>query len=91
VAEPAQVHRARMRYCGEAAYRRLPRERVPQAATTLSAIVQVGGSFGTAVLALALTAVALLPALFLLRQQLKEAGGGPGDAAPSPASPAAVA
>ena len=38
-----------------AAYRRLPRERVPQAATTLSALVQVGGSFGTAVLVLALT------------------------------------
>jgi hypothetical protein len=33
----------------------LPRERVPQAATTLSALVQVGGSFGTAVLVLALT------------------------------------
>jgi EmrB/QacA subfamily drug resistance transporter len=38
-----------------AAYRRLPRERVPQAATTLSALMQVGGSFGTAVLVLALT------------------------------------
>lgn len=38
-----------------AAYRRLSRERVPQAATTLSALVQVGGSFGTAVLVLALT------------------------------------
>jgi len=127
-----------------AAYRRLPRERVPQAATTLSAIVQVGGSFGTAVLVLALTrriadnfaahglaahggggigqlsdvpreqlarvaplladgfgyafwlalvltAVALLPALFLLRQQLKEAASGKGGTAPSPASPAAVA
>jgi MFS family permease len=126
-----------------AAYRRLPRERVPQAATTLSALVQVGGSFGTAVLVLALTrriadnfaahglaahsgggigqlsdvpreqlarvapllaggfgyafwlavvltAVALLPALFLLRQQLKEAASGPDGAAPSPASPAAV-
>ena len=127
-----------------AAYRRLPRERVPQAATTLSALVQVGGSFGTAVLVLALTrriadnfaahglaahgsggigqlsdvpraqlarvaplladgfgyafwlavvltALALLPALFLLRQQLKETASSPGGAAPSPASPAAVA
>jgi hypothetical protein len=113
-----------------AAYRRLPRERVPQAATTLSALVQVGGSFGTAVLVLALTrriadnfaahglashgggigqlsgvpreqlarvapllaggfgyafwlalvltAMALVPALFLLRQQLRESASGPG-------------
>jgi EmrB/QacA subfamily drug resistance transporter len=38
-----------------AAYRRLPRERVPQGATTLSALVQVGGSFGTAVLVMALS------------------------------------
>ena len=109
-----------------AAYRQLPRERVPQAATMLSALVQVGGSFGTAVLVLALTrriadnfaahglavrgsgtgqlsavpkgelarvapllaggfgyafwlalvltAVALLPALFLLRQQVRRQG-----------------
>jgi MFS family permease len=38
-----------------AAYRRLPRERVPQAATTMSALVQVGGSFGSAVLVMALS------------------------------------
>jgi EmrB/QacA subfamily drug resistance transporter len=38
-----------------AAYRRLPRERVPQAATTMSALVQVGGSFGAAILVMALT------------------------------------
>ncbi|HEX6451909.1 MAG TPA: hypothetical protein VF060_20910, partial [Trebonia sp.] len=38
-----------------AAFRRLPRDRVPQASTTLSAILQVGGSFGAAVLVLALT------------------------------------
>ena len=38
-----------------AAYRRLPRERVPQAATALSALVQVGDSFGTAILVLALS------------------------------------
>jgi hypothetical protein len=122
-----------------AAYRRLPRERVPQAATTLSALVQVGGSFGTAVLVLALTrriadnlaahglaahggggigqlsevpreqlarvaplladgfgyafwlavvltAMALLPALFLLRQQLKERASSRSDPAPSPAA-----
>lgn len=37
------------------AFRRLPRERVPQASTTMSAIMQVGGSFGAAVLVLALT------------------------------------
>ena len=38
-----------------AAFRRLPRERVPQASITMSAIMQVGGSFGAAVLVLALT------------------------------------
>ncbi|MGH3169534.1 MAG: MFS transporter, partial [Trebonia sp.] len=38
-----------------AAYRRLPREDVPPAATTMSVIVQVGGSFGAAVLAMELT------------------------------------
>jgi predicted MFS family arabinose efflux permease len=38
-----------------AAFRRLPRERVPQASTTLSAVMQVGGSFGAAVLVMALT------------------------------------
>jgi EmrB/QacA subfamily drug resistance transporter len=37
------------------AFRRLPRHRVPQASTTLSAVLQVGGSFGAAVLVLALT------------------------------------
>jgi predicted MFS family arabinose efflux permease len=37
------------------AYRRLPRERVPQAATTLSAVMQVGGSFGAALLVMELT------------------------------------
>ncbi|HEV3380277.1 MAG TPA: DHA2 family efflux MFS transporter permease subunit [Trebonia sp.] len=38
-----------------AAYRRMPRENVPPAATTMSVIVQVGGSFGAAVLAMELT------------------------------------
>ncbi|HEX6453846.1 MAG TPA: DHA2 family efflux MFS transporter permease subunit [Trebonia sp.] len=38
-----------------AAFRRLPRDRVPQASTTMSAILQVGGSFGAAVMVLALT------------------------------------
>jgi hypothetical protein len=52
----------------------------------------LAGGFGYAFwLAVVLTAVALLPALFLLRQQLKEAASGPDGAAPSPASPAAVA
>jgi len=52
----------------------------------------LAGGFGYAFwLALVLTAMALLPALFLLRQQLREAASGPGGAAPSPASPAAVA
>lgn len=38
-----------------AAYRRLPREHVPPAATTMSVVVQVGGSFGAAVLVMELT------------------------------------
>jgi EmrB/QacA subfamily drug resistance transporter len=38
-----------------AAYRRLPREQVPPAATTMSVVVQVGGSFGAAVLVMELT------------------------------------
>jgi EmrB/QacA subfamily drug resistance transporter len=38
-----------------AAYRRLPREQVPQGSTTISALMQVGGSLGTAVLVLVLS------------------------------------
>lgn len=37
-----------------AAFRRLPRDRVPQASTTLSAVMQVGGSFGAAILVMEL-------------------------------------
>ncbi len=38
-----------------AAYRRLPREQVPPAATTMSVVTQVGGSFGAALLVMELT------------------------------------
>lgn len=38
-----------------AAYRRLPRENVPPAATTMSVVTQVGGSFGAAILVMELT------------------------------------
>jgi EmrB/QacA subfamily drug resistance transporter len=38
-----------------AAYRRLPRVHVPPAATTMSVVMQVGGSFGAAVLVMELT------------------------------------
>ena len=37
-----------------AAFRRLPREHVPQASTTISVIMQVGGSFGAAILVMEL-------------------------------------
>jgi EmrB/QacA subfamily drug resistance transporter len=38
-----------------AAYRRLSREHVPQAAMAMSALIQIGGSFGAAVMAMELT------------------------------------
>jgi MFS family permease len=37
------------------AFRRLPREHVPQASTTISVIMQVGGSFGAAILVMELS------------------------------------